>query len=35
MTVKRIGMFIVSVREMKALSVKMKTLTLTGKVDRI
>jgi hypothetical protein len=30
MTVKRVGMFGVSVRKVKALTVKMETVTLTG-----
>jgi hypothetical protein len=32
MTVKRMGMLGVSVRKMKALTVKLETLTLIGKV---
>ena len=35
MAVKRMGMFGVVVRNMKALTVQMKTVTLVGKVDRI
>jgi len=34
MSVKRLGMFGVSVRKMMALTVKMETVTFTGK-DRI
>jgi hypothetical protein len=35
MTVKRMGMLRVSVRNMKALTVKMETVSLIGKVSRI
>jgi hypothetical protein len=35
MAVRRIRMLGVSVRKMKALTVKMATVTLIGKVDRI
>jgi len=35
MAVRRLRMLGVSVRKMKALTVKMETVTLIGKVDRI
>jgi hypothetical protein len=35
MALKRVGMLGLSVREMKVLTVKMETVTLIGKVDRI
>jgi len=35
MELKRMGMLGVSVRKMKALTVKMETVTMVGKLDRI